>query len=287
MKKRMVLLLLLLIGGIAVGCGADETPVSSDSAKPASETGGEASGEHSHGKVYTNEDYPKIYATADQHKGARVHLKGQIFLEPERDEDGTYFQMYADPDGMEFNTIVGIQDPDLDVKDGDFVEVEGEIKDLMQGENLMGGKLEVPVVLASSVKVIGYIEAASPTLKKVEVGTTLMQHGYELTLEKIELAEKETRVYVTVTNNSQDTITFYDFNTRAIQGNKQLDGGEMNINADYPEVQSDILPGVESSGIVLFPPFDPKTPVKLLFEGGSENWELNFEPFVFEVDLGK
>ncbi|MBO8157855.1 MAG: hypothetical protein H0Z32_15635 [Bacillaceae bacterium] len=58
---------------------------------------------------------------------------------------------------------------------------------------------------------------------------------------------------------------------------------QYNYEAEYPEVQSDILPGVSSEGIITFPPLpEDASKFQLYFEGSSDNWELDFQPFVFE-----
>ena len=46
------------------------------------------------------------------------------------------------------------------------------------------------------------------------------------------------------------------------------------------------MPGVKEEGIVLFKEIDPKgDTLKFNFEGSSENYELQFKPFAFEVSL--
>lgn len=54
--------------------------------------------------------------------------------------------------------------------------------------------------------------------------------------------------------------------------------------AEYPKLQSDLLPGITTSGVIAFPAFDETvTNLKIHAEGYSENHEIDLKPFVFEI----
>lgn len=100
----------------------------------------------------------------------------------------------------------------------------------------------------------------------------------------MELAAEETRVYVKIDNTTDEKISFYTFNARLVEGNKQYDPIS-NYEADYTEVQSEILPGVSSEGIILFDKLENESgQVSLILEGSSDNYELDFKPFTFEIE---
>lgn len=54
--------------------------------------------------------------------------------------------------------------------------------------------------------------------------------------------------------------------------------------ANLPEVQSELLPGTETEGIIVYPALDLDEP-KLQFyaEGYSSDHEISIDPFVFEI----
>lgn len=209
------------------------------------------------------------------------HLK--VFITPEKDDEGTYLQVYADPENHEQNLIVSIMDPNLDVSMDDYIEIKGKVQGEFKGENMMGGEIVIPSIEAESIEVVDYMTAVAPTINSIEVQQEQNQHGLQITLEKIEFAESHTRVYVEIQNDTDDEATIHTYSSKLIVGNEQYES-ESIYEADYPELQSDILPGVESSGIITFPAIDPDTTsLQYHISGSSRNWELDIEPFIFEV----
>src|SRR5690606_28988698 len=99
----------------------------------------------------------------------------------------------------------------------------------------------------------------------------------------IELAKEETRLFVSIENKSKDEIHFYDFDSKIVSGNQQLET-ETNYDAEYPELHNDILPGIKSEGIVTFPAIPESGELKVLLEGYSSNYQLDFVPFEFEIE---
>lgn len=230
------------------------------------------------------DDFNKIFSDAMKYEGYEVTFNGKVFVDPEHDADGVYLQVFADPENHEKNIIVAVDDADFDVEMGDYVHVDGVIVDEFEGANAYGGQVVAPVVLADDIEVIDYEDAISPALETIKVDATIDQHGYEMYVEKVEIAENMTRLYVRVMNNTDDNIMFYSFNSNLLLDNKQLEEEIGFYEADFPEVQSEILPGVESEGIIVFPAIDPDIS-KMTFhaEGSSDNYDLDFEPFVFEI----
>src|SRR5699024_7688286 len=135
------------------------------------------------------------------------------------------------------------------------------------------------------IEVVDYKAAISPAQETIEVDETIEQNGYELYVAKIEIADNMTRVYAKVTNNTGDNITFYSFNAKLLIDNQQLEEEIGFYEADFPELQSDILPDMETEGVIIYPPVDADTDSMTFHaEGSSDNYELDFEPFVFEIE---
>ena len=53
------------------------------------------------------------------------------------------------------------------------------------------------------------------------VNNTIEQYGYSVTVQSVELAEKETRAYISVTNNGSSEFSLYGFNMVLIQDDTQ------------------------------------------------------------------
>jgi hypothetical protein len=275
--KLKKLLLIVVISAFAVfsaACSSDSA--SSDGEKNTKETKKEESG-----KLLSPSEFDKMFSDPKKYKGSKVEFYAKVFVEPEKDDDGTYIQAFAN-NNSDRNAIIGIEDPDLDVKAEDIIFVSGVVNDVFEGENLMGGSVTAPAIKADKIEKSDYATAFAPAIKTVDVNKEIEQNGYVIKLSKIELAENESRLYVTVSNNTEDNISFYSFNSKIVAGNQQLEPQD-NYDAGYPDIQSDILPGVVSEGVIAFPALPESGTVKVLLEGSSENYELSFEPFQFEV----
>lgn len=272
MKKILFILIASLLTLALGACSSDNTSGTEKS---------NASEEKTSSKPLTKEEFAKMYSDPKKYKGSKVNFYAKIFIEPERDNDGTYLQVYAD-NNEERNTIVGIGDPDLKVKADDIIHVVGTVEDVFEGENAFGATITAPTIKAETVEVTDYATAFAPAIKTINVNKKIDQHGYVIKLNKIELAEKETRAYVTITNNSKDKIDFYSFNTKLLSGDKQY---EPTDDFNYPEIQSEILPGVTTEGIIAYPVIPKSGDLKVYMDGSSDNYELEFVPFEFDINL--
>lgn len=81
-----------------------------------------------------------MYTDPETYKGYEVEVTGQVFADPEKDDN---------------------------------VSVKGIIKDKFEGKNAMGSSLEVPAIQANSVEVVDYITAVGPTVKSFDVNKKL------------------------------------------------------------------------------------------------------------------
>ncbi|MCY7883676.1 DUF4352 domain-containing protein [Bacillus spizizenii] len=232
-------------------------------------------------KTVQKADMEKLYTNANQFKNYKVDLYVKVF-DVEQDDDGTYLQGYNNPEKLSKNTLIMSDDSDLDIKDDDIIHVVGTVKDKYDGENALGGSVSAPRIIADSIEKSDYATAFAPAKKTINVDKTQNQHGFALTLQKVELAEKETRLYVKIENKSQDEISFYDFNAKIIADNKQLE--RKDDLSSYPKIQSEILPEVNTEGVIVFPKIESKT-AKIILEGSSENYDITINPFTFEVNL--
>lgn len=271
MLKRLGLVLIISISMLMlVACGGN-----SDSKKAS---------ESKEVKMVSQEEITNLYSDPDKYKDYEVDLYVQIFAEVEKDDEGTYIQAWADPQNSEKNTIIKVNDPNLDVKNGDIIHIKGIVLGAFEGENAFGGQIVAAKIEASSVEKATYAEAFAPALKTIDVNQEQDHNGYVMKVTKIEIAEAETRVYLSINNNTEDKISFYDFNSKLVQGSKQYDVSD-NFIADYEQMQSEILAGVVAEGMVVFPAVSQTENFNVVLEGSSDNWELQIDPFTFEVSV--
>jgi hypothetical protein len=258
-----VIALLATVG--ACGGSGDEksagTAASSQPPPPASE-----SSEH-----FTRSNWDLLNSDPDSYKGASVDIVGQVFQPPERDEGVTYIQMYADPKNLEWNTIVTYQDSGLRLREDDFVHVRGTAAGKVEGENAFGAKLTLPVVTADSIRVVDATAAASPAIRTLP-RRQIVQAGITITVQKVEFAEDETRVFLAVKNGSSAQFNFYGSSGKTVQGGRQYESTFS--SDDYPELSSEIVPGAFTSGVIVFPKMRPSGGLEVYLEGSSENYDV-------------
>ncbi len=221
-----------------------------------------------------------MYSDPETYVGQYVELMGEIFLDPEYYDEGIVIQMYADIENFEDNTIVYIYDKNVELEDGDIIKVYGEVGEVFEGENAFGAKLILPTIHAEGLELITY-EQLHPIIAKCDVDEKQIQNGYEVTLEKVEITQEETRVYIRVDNNGKANFNLYSFNAKLVQNGRQYEE-ETNYDADYPEIQTDLIPGVYTEGIITYPPVEG-TQLKLILEASSDDWEEKIEDYIFDV----
>ena len=274
MKKLVFSSMLILSLGLAACGNGEEKKEVSASSKATEETSK---------KTISDGDIAKLYTSPKDYKGYNYNFVGKVFITPEKDDKGIYLQVYANPQNSDYNTIVAFEDPNFEVNEGDYVKIDGVVEDVFKGENMLGGSVTAPLMRAKSIEVLSYIDAVAPTLETITSGEEIDQHGFVVKVDKIEFAKPHTRLYLTVTNNTQDNISFYSHNVKLVSNGTQVEE-ETDYEANLPSVQSDILPGVSSSGVITFPAMDSSiTELQVHADGYSDNYELDIKPFVFSV----
>lgn len=270
-KKIIYMLLSFTIMSIMIsGCNSSNTS-----------EGNEQKIEQNQKEYISEEQITELYTSPEKFKDKYVQLKGKVFGESEKSEGLIAFQMWADPINNERNTIVGYTG-DLEISDGDYVIVDGKVYDVYEGKNAFGVTIKAPQIIADTVTVSDYQSVVAPANKTIEPNILKEQLGYSISLNKVDFADEETRLYFDVLNNGKSTFNVYNFNIKIIQENSQYEY-QYNYNANYPEIQSDIMPNIQTSGIVSFPPIDPNKSFTVYVEGSSDDWNENLESFIFEV----
>jgi hypothetical protein len=266
-----IILAVILIFG---GCSSSENK---------EETVGNETFKFDENKALSAEEFSTIYDASTPFKGSSVDLYGQVFY-LEKTTEGVALQVNVNMGNRQDHIIAYHFDPNSDIKENEFVHIQGVIGDVYEGENAMGGTLSYPTISTYKVEKSSYAEVFSPAVKSIEVNQKQSQHGLNVEIKKIELAENETRVYFKISNESNTNMSFYSFNTKLIQGTTQFDE-ERNYEAGYPEVQSDLSSGVETEGIVTFKSIGKDEGFKITCEGNSDDYSKDFELFTF--DIGK
>jgi hypothetical protein len=262
--KKHVAIILAIFAAIffLAGCGSSETAE----------------------KVYLEEsEIDAALSDGDSYKGKYIELVGKVF-NVDKDGDTIAMQVWYDVENADQQFIV-YADKEMagSVKEDDFIKVDGKITGTFTGENYFGGEIKALLIEAESLEVGGYDDLYAPAESTKEIGETKNQHGVSVTLDRIEYAKGEARVYVTVKNDSGDTASIYTYSAKAIQDGKQFEHQD-NYEVGYDSDIGEVLDGASKEGIIRFKGLDPDKGFKLTMEAYSDNWDITLEDYVFEVE---
>ena len=197
--------------------------------------------------------------------GSDVDIRGQVAQVLMMSESESQFTIETKTEltfGERTLVVVG-SNPEL--TESQWVRVRGALHSYWNTENLLGAELRVPVVAAQSVAVIARKDAF-PSIRSIDVDESITQYGLTITLQRVEIAETETRLYVHAMNNSLNKASLYAFDAVLVQGTHQIMRKEV-FGQDVVEPDSTLVAGTETEGVLLFDPVSPDmSPVTLIWE---------------------
>lgn len=275
--KRVISLLIaaVMCCGMLTGCGGGSSESGKDREKEPDK------------KEYVEESQiSEVFTNPDDFKGKYIVLTGKIFTEPEKSDGTTAIQAWHDPQNAENNFITYYTGNEL-FKTNDYVKVDGKIEGTFEGENMLGGTVTVPLISTDSIESLSYIEAVVPTISEIVPENAVVdQNGISLKVDKIEFAEKETRIYLTESNSSSEKFSMFTYDIKVVQNGQQIEQDMTSMSSyegKYAELSTDILPNASSSGVIVFPAIDSSASFQIYAEGYSDNYELEFAPFTIDI----
>lgn len=262
MKKLLSISALLMLLLTLSACGNDPTK---DEAKG----------------CISGSDVPAAFSSIDKYKGYDIVFVGKVF-NIETDESGTYFQAWQDYINYENIAVVSCA-AGTEIAEDDYVKIKGRIIGTFEGENIIGGKVTAMKINAETVEKMSYIDLFSPTLKSLDVNQTKTQKGYSITIEKVEFAKNETRVYLTVANNGTDTFNIHIYSAKIKQAKKQYETQD-NFEADYEELPTELITDTEASGVLVFPALE-QSDFTIIIGASSDNFDEDINDYKFNIKV--
>lgn len=105
-------------------------------------------------RTFTDSDYAELATDPAAFEGASVNVEGELLGSPEVRSGETSFQIYADEENFEWNTIVHTDSAPIGLGSNDLVRVRGKVAGAFEGENAFGATITAVEVDADSVEVI-------------------------------------------------------------------------------------------------------------------------------------
>lgn len=246
-------------------------------------------GSTSEEKVYLEDSQiQQLFTDPEQFKGKYAKLSGVLLANPEADSDGSMaLQIFYDTQNYDQNFIVYTDNADASLKSGDYVKVDGKVRGKFTGQNAMGAEISIPAIENAAVTKSTYMDVVAPTTAALEPNVSAEQHGITASVDKIEYSDLETRVYMTVKNDSSDNVSLDVYGIKLIMDGQQIaqdDNSASSFNGNYAELNYDIAAGASSSGILVFPAIEQKKDFQVVLSNViSDNYELDFDTYTLNI----
>ena len=233
-------------------------------------------------KEYVTDSIDVVSSNLNAYKGKYITFNGCNVNVVQEDSDTIYYQIYTNLDNSNSVIVEMPKSISSEKITSDYVIVDGKIEGVHSGQTIVGVSKDWARITADSITPADY----TSTFGKADTTWTysdkiIEQHGISVQITQVDFNSTETRVYVTVTNNSSNEFTLWDSSAKIVQNGQQYDT-TYNYNAGYPSLSSGLLAGASSSGIIVFPPLETSE-IQLQIEGSSDDWQLDFEPFSYDL----
>lgn len=171
----------------------------------------------------------------------------------------------------------------------DYASVDAMINGTFEGQTVMGVDTTWAHLTAISIEKTTYMDAFIPTVKELTPNASAEQNGFSVSVDKVECADVETRIYLTVTNNSEYTASYGVYSIRLIQDGQQIEQDQSSSSAyigNYPELSYDVSAGASTSGVLVFPAIDQAKDFQVIVSDiYSDNYELEFSDYTLDITV--
>lgn len=251
--------------------------------------GGAASAQGSADRIYlTEEEIDELFSNPNSFKGKWVKLPGKALGASENSGEEIGVQAYYDIEEYD-RTYIARSMTAGPIADGDYILVDGMIDGAFEGETQIGIKVTLPLIVDATITESSYMELVAPALSTIEPAVSVAQNEVVFTCDKVEYAEAETRVYLTVNNPTPFAVSFGSYSICLIQNGKQVNlsnsaVGQYEDPEHYPELSYEVQAGVASSGVVVFPPIQEGAPFQIRIPDiASDDYSIEFIDVTLDI----
>lgn len=238
--------------------------------------------EESEQKEYVSDSIDVVSSNPDSYKGKYITFNVRSIDKIQEDSDTIYYQAYTDTSYGNSVIVEAPKDTVPAVTTSDYAIIDGKIDGTYSGTTIVGVDKDWAYIVADSITPSTYTDTFGKADATWDFADQIIsQNGVDVQVTKVEFNSIETRFYVTVTNNSSDTFNVWSNDAKIVQGGQQYEE-TYNMDADYPELSTSLLPGATSSGVLVFPVVS-QSELQLHIEGASDDWETEFQPFEFTL----
>lgn len=203
------------------------------------------------------EQMDEFYVNPDDFEGKSIVISGQVFQEIGEDGSNVDFQMYGNTAELADPVLISVpSELATDITEGDYVKITGVVTGSKNVENSTGAKLTVPSIQVETIEKTDYITAVAPAITTIEIDETKTSNGITVTVDKVEFAATETRVYTTVKNGTGENVSLPTLDSVMVGSSSSQYLEQINFDTHYPKFDSTLANGNEQSAIIIFEAID-------------------------------
>ena len=205
----------------------------------------------------TNWDWPSLHADPDRVVGRRVDLRARVYAPALADADGTVFCAWVDFDNDQLPAQFRVSSAVPDFVGNDFIWVIGTVTRVTTSDDWCSpaASLQIDVDRLLVTDRVG----VRPAMLVVPVAQTLEQHGVRVTLDRVEFAAEELRVFVIIENPRNEIFSAFATGLRIEIGTVEIPA-TIPIGIGVAAPRGRVRPGTIERGGFQFPPLDPNGP---------------------------
>lgn len=202
-------------------------------------------------------NYDSLWDDADQYKGYFIDLVGEV-VTTVNDNNNKYVQIYCDPDYFEKNTIV-LYNTDDDYDAFEYIKVTGYINGNTSYKAVSGKILTAPLITATKIERTSSYEADYPTIKSVVyTDKSITKNNITVAITKVDFAQKQTRVYLTIKNDNEDTFEIGKDESYIKQNGIEYDNKDVTL-INFDKLDSRVYNGDTITGVLTYPNIESYT----------------------------
>ena len=193
------------------------------------------------------------------------------------DEDDRSYEERLDEPYMRFEKAVEKYD-------------KSKTSELLDLCNEVSSNVECPLIVDATVTKGSYMEIVVPTIAEISPAVSQDQNGIVVTVDKVEYAENETRVYVTINNGTDYNFSCGTYSAKLLIDGKQIDQDNMSQtlynSPELTELSYEVMAGTSSSGTLIFPAIEQGVAFQFILpDAYSDNYDLMFTNYMIDVPV--
>lgn len=231
---------------------------------------------------FTNQNVQMLLENPKLYMGLPVNIVGRIDKIIRIDSNHTQFSLKVNSDGQTGaqDLVVSYNQPHSNMQFSSYIKISGSIQNTIKTPE----NSQTPLIIADKVEAIADPwSMLAPAQYTIYPGKTVSQSGKSVTIDKVEFAEQETRLFITVRNDGPADDVLLLSNPVAYQANRQFTelGGSYRISLD-PAIQ--LQPKQEAKGVVFLQPLDRRKNSATFVLGSNNDILMGQEPYTFEIN---